>query len=67
MISRRLIRIGGAALVVLLTVIPEGLAEFADRMIPELQHRSIFREAYEGTTLREHLNLFDVRIAKALA
>jgi hypothetical protein len=33
----------------------EGLKEFATHVVPELQRRGIFREEYEGKTLREHL------------
>jgi FMN-dependent oxidoreductase (nitrilotriacetate monooxygenase family) len=33
------------------------LRDFADGVVPELQRRSLFRKAYEGTTLRDHLNL----------
>ena len=37
--------------------LPEGLNEFVDRVVPELQRRGIFRTAYEGRTLRENLGL----------
>jgi len=37
--------------------LPEGLDDFVDKVIPELQRRGIFRRDYEGTTLREHLGL----------
>lgn len=37
--------------------LPEGLEAVTDRLVPELQRRGIFREEYEGTTLREHLGL----------
>jgi alkanesulfonate monooxygenase len=37
--------------------LPEGLDDFVDLVIPELQRRGIFRSDYEGTTLREHLGL----------
>ncbi|HEX5404277.1 MAG TPA: NtaA/DmoA family FMN-dependent monooxygenase [Pseudonocardiaceae bacterium] len=36
---------------------PGGLDEFADRVVPLLQERGVFRAEYEGTTLREHLGL----------
>jgi FMN-dependent oxidoreductase (nitrilotriacetate monooxygenase family) len=36
---------------------PQGLAEFVDHVIPELQRRGLFRDDYSGTTLREHLGL----------
>lgn len=37
--------------------LPEGYEEFADGVVPELQRRGIFREDYEGVTLRDHLGL----------
>lgn len=37
--------------------LPGGLEDFCDRVVPELQRRGLFRTAYEGTTLREHLGL----------
>lgn len=36
---------------------PGGLELFVDKVIPELQNRGLFRTAYEGRTLREHLGL----------
>jgi alkanesulfonate monooxygenase SsuD/methylene tetrahydromethanopterin reductase-like flavin-dependent oxidoreductase (luciferase family) len=35
----------------------DGLNDFAESVIPELQHRGLFRTAYEGTTLRQHLGV----------
>ena len=37
--------------------LPDGLTAFVERVVPELQRRGIFRRAYTGTTLREHLGL----------
>lgn len=37
--------------------LPEGLNDFVDQVIPELQRRGIFRKEYEGRTLRENLGL----------
>ena len=37
--------------------LPEGLDDFVDRVVPELQRRGIFRTEYEGATLRENLGL----------
>jgi len=42
---------------VMFHTMPEGLNDFVDTVIPELTRRGIFREAYAGTTLREHLGL----------
>ena len=37
--------------------LPEGLDDFVDKVVPELQRRGIFRNEYEGKTLRENLGL----------
>ena len=38
-------------------IIPGGLDEFADRVVPLLQERGVFRTDYTGPTLRDHLGL----------
>jgi N-acetyl-S-(2-succino)cysteine monooxygenase len=38
-------------------ILPTGLDDFCDMVIPELQNRGLFRIEYEGTTLRENLGL----------
>ena len=38
-------------------ILPAGLNDFVELVIPELQRRGLFRIAYEGTTLRENLGL----------
>ena len=37
--------------------VPEGLDDFVDKVVPELQRRGLFRREYEGRTLRENLGL----------
>ena len=37
--------------------VPEGISDFATKVVPELQRRGIFRKEYEGKTLREHAGL----------
>ncbi len=37
--------------------LPEGLDDFVEQVVPELQRRGLFRKEYEGTTLRENLGL----------
>lgn len=37
--------------------LPAGLDDFCEKVVPELQRRGIFRTAYEGHTLRDHLGL----------
>ncbi|WP_134683364.1 LLM class flavin-dependent oxidoreductase [Brevibacillus migulae] len=38
-------------------LLPSGLDDFVDKVIPELQNRGIYRTEYTGRTLREHLGL----------
>ncbi len=42
-------------------VVPDGLTNFVDRVIPELQKRGIFRTEYTGRTLRENMGLSRTR------
>ena len=42
---------------IMFPTVPEGLDDVVDLVIPELQRRGLFRTAYEGTTLRDHLGL----------
>ncbi len=37
--------------------LPDGLVDFVDKVVPELQRRGIFRRDYQGATLRDHLGL----------
>lgn len=37
--------------------LPEGLDQFVDQVVPELQRRGLFRSEYEGQTLRDNLGL----------
>ena len=37
--------------------VPEGLDDFVDQVVPELQRRGLFRREYEGKTLRENLGV----------
>ncbi|MCR8549213.1 LLM class flavin-dependent oxidoreductase [Salipiger sp. P9] len=38
-------------------VLPGGLEDFVELVVPELQRRGLYREEYEGATLRDHLGL----------
>ncbi|WP_038362061.1 LLM class flavin-dependent oxidoreductase [Bosea sp. UNC402CLCol] len=42
---------------VMFPYLPEGLDDFVDKVVPELQRRGLFRTDYAGTTLRDHLGL----------
>ncbi|KAJ4372533.1 hypothetical protein N0V83_004308 [Neocucurbitaria cava] len=37
--------------------LPEGLEAVTQKLVPELQRRGVFRQDYQGTTLREYLGL----------
>jgi alkanesulfonate monooxygenase SsuD/methylene tetrahydromethanopterin reductase-like flavin-dependent oxidoreductase (luciferase family) len=38
-------------------ITPSGLDEFADKVVPLLQERGVFRSDYTGSTLRDHLGI----------
>ncbi|SDH64246.1 hypothetical protein [Pseudonocardia oroxyli] len=38
-------------------LVPQALTDVVERLVPELQERGVYRTEYEGTTLREHLEL----------
>jgi alkanesulfonate monooxygenase SsuD/methylene tetrahydromethanopterin reductase-like flavin-dependent oxidoreductase (luciferase family) len=38
-------------------ITPDGLGEFTEKVVPLLQQKGVFRTAYTGSTLREHLGL----------
>jgi alkanesulfonate monooxygenase len=43
--------------IIMFPYLPEGLDDFVNKVVPELQRRGIFRREYEGRTLRENLGL----------
>ena len=45
---------------------PGAFAEFVDLVVPELQRRGLFRQRYEGTTLRDHFGLAPVPASGAV-
>ncbi|MDT3400319.1 NtaA/DmoA family FMN-dependent monooxygenase [Streptomyces sp. B1866] len=48
-------------------LVPDGLDDVVDLLIPELQERGVYRTAYTGTTLREHLGLREPLTHRAAA
>ena len=42
---------------IMFPTVPAGLDDFVELVVPELQRRGLFRRAYEGATLRDHLGL----------
>lgn len=45
--------------------LPTSLSTFVDQVVPILRSRGLFREDYEGTTLREHLGLNRPNVTRA--
>lgn len=50
-------RLGLAGTILVPHVTPAGLDAFADRVVPLLQERGVFRADYTGPTLRDHLGV----------
>ncbi len=48
---------GSGGFNIMFPYLPEGLNDFVEKVIPELQRRGLFRTDYEGATLRENLGL----------
>jgi FMN-dependent oxidoreductase (nitrilotriacetate monooxygenase family) len=46
-------------------VLPDGLRDFVEGVVPLLRRRGLFRSEYEGTTLREHLGLAQPRAVRS--
>jgi len=42
---------------ILFTHLPGGVDDFVDQVVPQLERQGLFREQYEGATLRENLGL----------
>jgi len=42
---------------VMAPLLPQGMDQFIETVVPELRRRDLFRTEYEGTTLRENLGL----------
>jgi hypothetical protein len=38
-------------------ILPTGLTDFIELVVPELRRRGLFRTDYNGKTLRDHLGL----------
>lgn len=52
-----LFREGSDGFNIMFPFLPEGLDDFVNKVVPELQRRGLFRTEYEGKTLRENLGL----------
>jgi len=40
--------------------LPRGFEDFVEHVIPELRRRNLFRHAYTGNTLRDHLRDYSI-------
>ena len=48
---------GSDGFTIMFSHLPDGLEDFCDLVVPELQRRGLFRSKYLGQTLRENLGL----------
>ena len=56
-LEERFVNYGADGFNIMAPIVPGGLADFIDLVVPELRRRGLFRTEYEGTTLRDHLGL----------
>jgi FMN-dependent oxidoreductase (nitrilotriacetate monooxygenase family) len=57
MMEEWLLADGADGFTVMFSHLPEGLEDFVDKVVPELQRRGLFRRTYPGSTLRDTLGL----------
>ncbi|MEN8502360.1 MULTISPECIES: LLM class flavin-dependent oxidoreductase [Paraburkholderia] len=56
-LEERFANFGADGFNVMPPVLPDGLTDFVELIVPELRRRGLFRKEYEGRTLRENLGL----------
>ncbi|MBV8620076.1 MAG: LLM class flavin-dependent oxidoreductase [Curvibacter sp.] len=56
-LEERFVHHGADGFNIMAPVLPNGLQDFARRVLPELRRRGLARQDYEGQTLRDHLGL----------
>ncbi len=56
-LEERFVNYGADGYNVMPPVLPGGLTDFIDLVLPELRRRGLFRTEYEGRTLRDNLGL----------
>jgi FMN-dependent oxidoreductase (nitrilotriacetate monooxygenase family) len=56
-LEERFVNYGADGFNIMSPVLPWGLTDFVELVVPELRRRGLFREEYRGSTLREHLGL----------
>ncbi|GBD46810.1 LLM class flavin-dependent oxidoreductase [Methylopila sp. Yamaguchi] len=57
LLEERFVNHGADGFNIMAPLLPGGLDDFIELVVPELRRRGLFRDDYEGTTLREHLGL----------
>ena len=55
--EERFVNRGADGYIIMLTHLPGALTDFVEMVVPELQRRGLFRKAYSGATMRDHLGL----------
>jgi FMN-dependent oxidoreductase (nitrilotriacetate monooxygenase family) len=56
-LEERFVNYGADGFNIMPPVLPWGLTDFVELVVPELRRRDLFRTEYQGSTLREHLGL----------
>jgi N-acetyl-S-(2-succino)cysteine monooxygenase len=56
-LEERFVHHGADGFNIMPPTLPGGLADFIERVVPELRRRGLFRTEYSGGTLRDHLGL----------
>lgn len=56
-LEERFVNYGADGFNIMSPVLPWGLTDFVELVLPELRRRGLFRSEYQGSTLREHLGL----------
>ncbi|PZM14890.1 LLM class flavin-dependent oxidoreductase [Rhizobium tubonense] len=56
-LEERFINFGADGFNIMSPALPWGLSDFVELVVPELRRRGLFRNEYQGSTLREHLGL----------
>jgi alkanesulfonate monooxygenase SsuD/methylene tetrahydromethanopterin reductase-like flavin-dependent oxidoreductase (luciferase family) len=56
-LEERFVNYGADGFNIMSPILPAGLSDFAELVVPQLRRRGLFRTQYQGSTLREHLGL----------
>ncbi|OCS49688.1 LLM class flavin-dependent oxidoreductase [Ralstonia pickettii] len=66
-LEERFVAYGADGYNVMAPILPGGLTDFIELVLPELRRRGLFRSEYTGKTLREHLGLRRPEVAASAA